>query len=234
MIISWFSAGVDSAIATKLAIEKYPNIKIIYIHIEDQHSDTIRFVKDCESWFNKKIEVLQSELKSVNNACLKSSFLASPKGASCSKLLKRRVRKEYEMNFNTKFTYIWGFDCSEKSRAERMKENDQNNDHIFPLIEKSITKIRAHGMLAKAGIKRPLMYELGYPNNNCIGCLRGGMGYWNKIKIDFPEVFQNRCKLEEKIGHTIFKDFKLKNLPEDKGNKLKIIVPNCGLFCEIK
>ncbi len=37
------------------------------------------------------------------------------------------------------------------------------------------------------------MYDLGYPNNNCIGCVKGGMGYWNKIRKDFPEVFQKRA-----------------------------------------
>lgn len=31
------------------------------------------------------------------------------------------------------------------------------------------------------------MYDLGYANNNCIGCVKGGIGYWNKIRIDFPE-----------------------------------------------
>ena len=39
MIVSWFSAGVSSAVATKLTVEKYGKIKIIYTHIEDQHED---------------------------------------------------------------------------------------------------------------------------------------------------------------------------------------------------
>ena len=33
---------------------------------------------------------------------------------------------------------------------------------------------------------------MGYNNNNCIGCIKGGMGYWNKIRVDFPEVFEKR------------------------------------------
>ena len=32
------------------------------------------------------------------------------------------------------------------------------------------------------------MYDLGYPNNNCIGCIKGGMGYWNRIRKDFPDI----------------------------------------------
>ncbi len=39
--------------------------------------------------------------------------------------------------------------------------------------------------------------------------------------------------MEKIIGGTIFKEFSLEELPEDKGRKLKIIVEDCGLFCEI-
>lgn len=230
--ISWFSAGVSSAVATKLALKKYPDMEIIYIHIDDQHDDTMRFIYDCEKWFERPIKIMQSELKSVENACLKSGWVNSPRGAACSTLLKRRVRKMWEMEKNNFYNYIWGFDLSEKDRAERICHNDCDNEHEFPLIDNKITKQDAHGMLERAGIKRPYMYELGYPNNNCIGCVKGGAGYWNKIKIDFPDIFKKRCEMERKIGGKVFKEFYLDEMPEGYGRKLKIIVPDCGLFCQ--
>jgi len=231
--ISWFSAGVSSAISTKIALEKYSDLKIIYIHVDDQHPDTMRFIKDCEVWFEKEIEVLQSDLKNVENTCLKSGFVNSPYGAPCTKLLKKRVRAIYEQDNNTDYFYVWGMDCTEKNRIERIEEANPMQEHYFPLLENYIDKSMAHGMLKKAGIKRPYMYDLGYPNNNCIGCVKGGMGYWNKIRIDFPEVFKKRCEMERKIGGKIFKEFYLDELPEDRGRKQKIIVEDCGLFCEI-
>jgi hypothetical protein len=231
MIISWFSAGVSSAVATKMALEKYSDLKIIYTHIDDQHLDTLRFIKDCETWFNKRIKIIQSELKSVENACRKSGFINSPYGASCSRLLKRRVRKEWEIENEGQYTYIWGFDCTEKKRADRIIESMPEYNHIFPLIENKINKKTAHGIIEKAGIKRPAMYDLGYPNNNCIGCMKGGMGYWNKIKKDFPDVFKKRCELENIVGYRVFKEFDLKDLPEDRGRNIEIIVPECGIFC---
>jgi 3'-phosphoadenosine 5'-phosphosulfate sulfotransferase (PAPS reductase)/FAD synthetase len=231
--VSWFSAGVSSAVATKLALNKYGDIKIIYTHIDDQHPDTLRFLKDCEKWFNAEVEILKSELKTVNNACRKASFINSPHGASCSRLLKKRVRKEWEIENGENNIYIWGMDFSEKekNRAKRLVEVMPDNKHIFPLIDAQLTKQDAHGMIEKAGIKRPVMYDMGYPNNNCIGCLKGGMGYWNKIRNDFPDVFQNRIELEEIIGGRIFKEFDLKDLPENVGRLQPIIVPDCGLFC---
>ena len=64
MKISWFSAGVSSAVATKFS---NPDL-IIYIHIDDQHPDTLRFVKDCEKWFEKESLILQSDYKSVDTS----------------------------------------------------------------------------------------------------------------------------------------------------------------------
>lgn len=231
MIVSWFSAGVSSAVATKLCIDKID--KIIYTHIDDQHEDTMRFVFDCENWFCKKIEILQSPLKSVENACRSAGFVNSPYGASCTRLLKKRVRKEWELNQTESLTYIWGFDERERERARRVEETMSEYTHIFPLIENHIDKQTAHGMIVKAGIKRPKMYDMGYPNNNCLGCIKGGGGYWNKIKIDFPEVFKKRAEMERLIGGKVFKDFYLDEMPEDYGRNLKAIVPDCGLFCEI-
>lgn len=41
---------------------------------------------------------------------------------------------------------------------------------------------------------------------NCIGCLKAaGAGYWNKIRVDFPEVFERRAKQEEMINVALVK-----------------------------
>jgi len=40
------------------------------------------------------------------------------------------------------------------------------------------------------------MYKLGYHNNNCIGCVKGGMGLLETSKVDFPEHFDRMAKLE--------------------------------------
>ena len=55
-------------------------------------------------------------------------------------------------------------------------------------------------------IELPMMYRLGYKNNNCIGCVKGGIGYWNKIRKDFPEDFARMAAVEREIGATILKD----------------------------
>jgi hypothetical protein len=232
MIISWFSAGVSSAIATKYAIDKYGEIKIIYIHIDDQHKDTMRFVNDCQSWFGQEIEILQSEIRDVKTALLKAGFVNSPYGSPCTRILKKSVRSEWERNNNYHFHYIWGYDLNEQSRADRIVASMSDHDHEFPLIDNGICKSTAHGMLERSGINRPEMYDMGYPNNNCIGCVKGGMGYWDAIRRDFPSVFHEMCEVEKTIGGQVFKQFPLSELPFGAGRTHKIIVPDCGLFCQ--
>jgi len=76
------------------------------------------------------------------------------------------------------------------------------------------------------------MYDLGYPNNNCIGCVKGGMGYWNKIRIDFPDVFEQRAKEERLIGHSCIKGCFLDELDPNRGRNIEIF-PECGIACEL-
>ena len=232
MVVSWFSAGVSSFIATYL--EKDNVDKIIYTHIDDQHEDTMRFLKDCEKAIGKEIEILQSPYKTVNDVIRQFRFINSPYGARCTDILKRRVRKEWEYEHrNESLTYIWGYDIEERRRAERLLESMPQFKHKFPLIEKQLTKDDCHGILRGLGIKRPMMYELGYRNNNCIGCVKGGMGYWNKIRKDFPEVFAERAKLEREIEATCIKGIYLDELEPDRGRIEDEVMDECSIICQI-
>lgn len=231
--VSWFSAGVSSFIATY--IEKDNIDKIIYTHIEDQHPDTMRFLRDCEKILGKEIEILQSPYRNVNNVIKQFRFINSPYGAKCTQILKKRVRKEWEYaHKNEDLTYIWGYDIEERHRAERLLESMPQFKHKFPLIERGFKKEDCHGILRELGIKRPAMYDLGYRNNNCIGCVKGGMGYWNRIRIDFPEVFEERAKLEREIGASCIKGIYLDELDPDRGRLEEEVMEECNIICQLQ
>ena len=91
----------------------------------------------------------------------------------------------------------------------------------------------------RAGITLPLMYRLGYHNANCIGCVKGGEGYWNKIRHDFPERFIQISDIQESIGPGayLFRDrvtgerYGLKDLPLDKGRYQDEPEISCGFLC---
>lgn len=233
-IIAWFSAGVSSAVATKIAS---PYIdQIIYTHIEDQHPDTLRFVRECEEWFEKTIEILQSPYKTVENACKGAGgrgYVNGVKGAACTRILKKRVRKEWEFKQTSHLKYVWGIDWNEVNRCDGIIEAMPEQDHIFPLIDKKINKAEAHRILKASKIKRPFMYDLGYHNNNCIGCVKAGMGYWNHIRTDFPNVFKARAKMERIIGASCIKGVYLDELDPERGRHSPPVVDECGIFCEM-
>ena len=248
--VGWFSTGGDSAVAIKLMIDQID--EIIYIHIGDQHHDSLRFKEDCESWYDRPITVIQSPYESVEAACMKARYINGAKGAACTRILKREVRMkwEYERPLDEKLRYVWGIDCTEQDRLYDPKKGliakMPNQDHVSPLIDKNITKAIAHEILSASGIKRPAMYDLGYHNNNCIGCVKGGKGYWNKIRRDFPDVFDARAKMEREIGATCIKEeikgpdgkkmFRrvfLDELKPNAGRKEKPITGDCGILCEL-
>ena len=223
------SAGVSSFIAGYLAKDVD---RFIYIDVENQHPDSMRFIKDCEKVLGKPVEVLKSEYGSVENVIKTFRFINGPYGAKCTEVLKKQVRRNWEREHaEYDITYVWGYDRSEVHRADRIKKTQIEFDHEFPLIENGLTKQAAHGLCERLGVKRPVMYDMGYDNNNCIGCVKGGMGYWNKIRVDFPAVFRQMEELERLIGRSCINGVFLDELDPERGRKGKVIMPDCGMFC---
>jgi hypothetical protein len=226
--VCWFSAGVSSFIAGYLERENID--KFIYIGIKDQHPDSERFIADCEKALGKEIELLKSKYESVGNVITQFRFINSAYGSKCTEILKKRVRKEWEQG-KGKLTYYWGYNIEERHRAERIVESFPQHNHVFPLIDRQLKKDDCHGILKKLGIKRPAMYDMGYRNNNCVGCVKGGMGYWNKIRVDFPEVFAERAKQERMIGHSCLKECFLNELEPGRGNIENEVMEDCSIYC---
>ena len=238
LTVAWLSAGVSSFIAAYLIKDEID--EFYYIDIADQHPDSMRFIKDCEKLLGKKINTLKStQYDSIEQACLGGGMIRNARTnfAFCTEYLKKRVRKEQFEYYhqNDELTYIWGMDCSERerNRAEVIVKAQPEVKHRFPLIEKELTKQDCHAMSRRLGLKRPKMYDLGYQNNNCIGCVKGGMGYWNKIRKDFPEVFKSRAELERKLNSRCLTECFLDELEEGRGRFEEEIMEDCGIFCEI-
>lgn len=230
-VVCWFSGGVSSFIAGYLRKDIID--EFFYIDIKDQHPDTMRFLKDCEKALGKEIKILRSNYGDVNSVINRFSFINSPFGAKCTQVLKKKVREAWEQVQKAELTYIWGYDCDENNRADRLRETMFEYEHIFPLIDENLNKEDCHGILYRLGIKRPAMYDMGYQNNNCIGCVKGGMGYWNKIRKDFPEVFAERARLERVIGASCIKEIYLDELEPNRGIMENEIMDECGIMCHI-
>lgn len=233
MLVSWFSAGCSSFLATYLMREQLDHC--VYIDIADQHPDSMRFIMDAERLLGISIEVIRcEEYANVEDVIRRKRFINSPHGAPCTMLLKRSVRELWEKRhgISSNDTYVWGYDAKESARAERLAARMHYVNHIFPLVEGGLTKQDAHAACEDLGLKRPVMYDLGFPNNNCIGCVKGGKGYWNKVRRIFPDVFERRAALEREIGHSCINGTFLDELEVSAG-RCDQITPERSIMCQL-
>lgn len=240
-LVIWFSCGAASAIAAQqaLAHAKSSGIETVVACIDtgSEHEDNARFMADCERWLGHKITTLKNgQFDDTWGVWESRRYIAGIAGAPCTLELKKSVRENYERDGDLQ---VFGFDSTEEGRAERFAANQPEVAIWCPLIDSRTPKKLCFYMLGDAGIKLPAMYELGYSNNNCIGCPKGGAGYWNKIRRDFPAVFERMAKLERELGAQICKatiDGKrqrvsLDELPENTGRYSDEPPIVCGLLC---
>lgn len=250
-VLVWVCCGTTSAIAGKLAIQQYglENCEFYYIGIKSAHADNARFLAALEKWYGKEIITRCSTKYADQFEVIEDTgYVNGAGGARCTLELKKYVRMKIQIDFPNAIQ-IFGFEYAKKeiNRAIRFLEQYPECNARFPLIEQEVTKAQCAEILLLNGIDLPTMYLLGYNNNNCIGCVKGKKGYWNKIREDFPETFARMAIAEREAGHSCIKvDVKqpdgtkvgkpvfLDELKPTEGNKLKPIVPDCGSLCEIK
>lgn len=235
-VVCWFSHGAASAIATKIALARWPAAEIVCIDTGSEHPDNERFRADCEEWFGRAVNLVKSEkFANIFEVFDGTGYLVGPGGARCTTELKKRVRHVYERPTDVQ---VFGYtsDRRDVARADRFLLQNPGVDARFPLIERELTKADCLALLQRAGIMLPAMYVLGYSNNNCLGCVKGGKGYWNKIRVDFPEVFQRMAAQERKMNRTVLREYGaplfLDELPIDAGNYKGETPSDCSLDCQ--
>jgi len=243
MIIAvWFSCGAASAVAAKKTIEKYGNthtIRVLNNPVIEEDEDNLRFLNDVQAWIGLPVETVASKKYPTNSAVdvwEKRQFMSGPMGAPCTLELKKYARQEWEKE-NSADWHVLGFTADEKKRHDRFVLTERSN--VLPvLIDADITKAKCYTILTDAGIALPRVYAQGYPNANCIGCVKAtSPTYWNHVRAKHPTVFQARADQSRRIGARLArhngKRVFLDELPPDAvGRPMKNMDIECGIFCE--
>lgn len=243
VIVDWVSCGTASAVGAKLSLAKWPAAThlIARIQIDNEHPDNDRFAADLERWLGQPLITLRSDrYKDCWEVWEKRRFLSGVKGALCTTEMKRMVRHVFEQEHRPDFQ-MFGYAIDETSdRAAEFRAQNPDVRLLTPLIDAGLAKSDCHAMIERAGIELPAMYRLGYRNNNCIGCVKGGVGYWNKIRVDFPEVFARMGRVERMIGRTVCKmpsgdraRVYLDELSPDAGRGVPEPDIECSLLCHV-
>jgi hypothetical protein len=249
-IVSWWSHGAVSTVATKLAQkvakEKYPDKEFLIVNCEvvEEHEDNKRFRDDCESWFDQEIIVLGNDKykRSIYDVFAQTGYLVGPDGARCTAELKKKVRYNFQ-HFDD--VLVFGYTVDEDDRAQRIMAENFDTEMLTVVADANLTHADCLSIIQRAGIRLPQMYCLGFRNNNCIGCVKGGMGYWNRIRIHFPEVFIRMDGTEQSMGRTVLRkkikmnDGSTKSIPlplceldPNAGLNEKLPDISCGIFCQ--
>lgn len=205
-VLAWFSCGAASAVAAKCAVQAYGDrCVVLYCDTSStEHPDNVRFMEDVAEWIGKPVKILRSSTYSDTwDVYEKTGYLVGPAGARCTTELKRNVRKRYA-DFDD--VHVLGFTLDEQRRVARFNAENPELFTTFNLVDNCITKAACYRIIRDAGIALPTMYVLGFDNNNCIGCVKGGMGYWNKIRVLFPGVFARMATLERKMDVAILSE----------------------------
>lgn len=242
MIAVWFSCGAASAVALKKTLEVYGEdheIRAVNNPVREEHPDNYRFLKDVESWLGVRIERAinpKYPTSSCDEVWRKQRFMSGPFGAPCTKELKKKARQLWEKENNPN-RFVLGFTYDEKHRANRFVESESNK--LIPiLVDLKLTKQHCFDIINGAGLTLPEIYRQGFPNANCIGCVKStSPTYWNLVRNKYPEVFKERVEQSRDIGAKLVQ-YKGKRIyldeldPKAKGRPLKGYKIDCGIFCE--
>lgn len=241
-IVVWFSNGAASAVAWLETVRRYGDIcDVVAVNnpIEEEDPDNKRFAKDVAKWVGGEITFF-SNSKFAHGSAVKVwdqvKAMSFTKGAPCTNRLKIMARQEYEQLHRVDW-HVMGFTADEKKRHDRFVLTEREN--VLPvLIEAGITKDDCYQIVLDAGIRLPLVYRLGYPNANCLGCVKAtSPTYWNHVRKIHPEVFRQRAEQSRRLGARLarYKGERifLDELPESAvGRNMKTMRIECGIFCE--
>lgn len=243
-VLAWFSCGEASAVATKKAIERHGDrCEVLYCDtFAYEHPDNRRFLADVERWLGREIKILRSdEYRDIYDVFERTRWLVGVKGARCTTELKKKVRVAYQRPDDL---HVFGFTVEERRRMEQFFRENPDMFAEFPLWEEGVTKSECRRIIRQADIEIPAMYRLGYKNNNCIGCVKGQSGYWNKIRRDFPDAFARMSRMERELDAAICKKegvnpdgtrwrtpVFLDELPPDAGRYVAEPDIECGVLC---
>lgn len=238
-VVVWVSAGAASAIAARLALRSYDPARVVlaYCQTGAEHDDNERFLADLERWLDKPVERLQSDrYATVWDVWEKRRYLAGIEGALCTVEMKVMPRLEFQRPTDI---HVFGYtaDKADRDRAARLKENYPELTIDTPLITEGLDKAAVLALVEGAGIKLPVLYGLGFQNNNCIPCVKAtSPNYWALVRKTFPAKFERMATLARSLDVRLCRIKGVRSfideIPADHPT-LNPIVPTCDFLCQL-
>lgn len=199
-IICWWSGGITSAVACKIAIDFYgkENCRVIFIDTCNEHYDTYRFFIDCEKMYGVPIEIITG-IKDYN------PIVSGYKDIFKSRSLYFQPNKnvhfysiedvwKHHFSLNVSFGAICSTELKRKVREEWQKENDYKSQVFgFEFERKEMNRaISLKNNHPKAKPIFPLLM-LAYDKKDCLKL-------FNDWDVEIPQAYKDGLRNNNCLG----------------------------------
>jgi hypothetical protein len=195
MHIISFSGGIGSAVSAIIARNLHINFELVFADTLIEDEDLYRFIIEVSDYLKKPIHWLKDG-RNPWEVFADKKYIGNSRTAHCSKILKtNQVKLWAEKHANISDPLVLGMYGDEMERLGSAQVNWHPRPVISLLALTRTTPIKADRLLRETGIKKPRLYDMGFPHNNCGGfCVRAGQGQFATLLKAFPD----RYKYHEK------------------------------------
>lgn len=211
-----FSGGAASAYVGYLVVKKYGRKNVILLHQDTKAEcdDTQRFLKQVSDHIGVPIKD-KSDGRDLFQVIEDENCIPNAKFAPfCTRILKQEPAEKFLKKLNCPYILYSGHGAEEWGRVQKATARAESLGRKLRclLYEEQIPNEEVKRIIREDWkICLPDAYKY-LSHNNCIPCFKAGKSHFRKVLKYYPEKFAKAKRLEEIIGHTVFKDMSLAEL----------------------
>lgn len=193
------------------------NTVLLFHDTKAEHPDAYRFRRQVSEFIGVPITEV-SDGRDLWQVIKDEHCLPSHHIPFCTRILKQEPAERY-LKGQTDYILYNGLGMEEWQRVQKatVRAEAMCRKLVCPLMERKIPNEEVKRIIRdKWKICLPQPYR-HLTHNNCIPCFKAGKAHWHKVWKHYPVSFIKAMKLEEKIGHTVFKDISLAELGKQWG-----------------
>lgn len=207
-----YSGGVGSfhaALRVKERMAEGDTLHLLFSDTKIEDPDLYRFLLEGAHYLGVQLTVLQDG-RTPWQVFRDVKFIGNSRIDPCSRILKRDIIRKYiEETFQPETSVVHlGIDWTERHRLDKAQPHRVPWRVEAPMTEEPyLDKEQMLTQMESLGIKRPRLYDMGFPHNNCGGfCVKAGHAHFKLLLQKLPEVYQQHVLEEELTREVLGKD----------------------------
>jgi hypothetical protein len=204
-----YSGGLGSFMAAKLTIDKHgpEKVRLVFTDTKTEDPDLYRFITETSDKLG--VELVQlADGRDIWQVFEDVRYHGNNRVDPCSRVLKRDLfRRWLESQYRPdECVIVFGIGPNEAHRMKTIMERWAPYFCEAPLITQRIEPGQIDDALEALRIQKPLLYELGFPHNNCGGfCVKTGQKQMALLLRTMPDRYKDHEARQEKLFQKIGK-----------------------------